>query len=178
MEFEEKQQLRLWWLYVLLGIETIIMCCIMLFDKGGMTLQQLKDTYFMPVFAILLPFLIVYMVNKSTLSLKIDQCGIAYRFWPFTGQKHISWTQVDKLYIRKYNALGEYGGWGLRRRLWFKWNDKAYILNDKSIGLQLELGHNRRLLFSTTKADELSLFLINLKRQYNIGAIETDVRER
>ena len=66
----------------------------------------------------------------------------------------------------------------MRTKLWFKFYDKAYIFNDNSIGLQLELGNRKRLLFSTAKAEELGLFLINLKTKYNIGAIETDVRER
>jgi hypothetical protein len=178
MEFEEKQQLRLWWLYVLFGIETIITLSLLFLGKNGMSFHELKDMYFLPIIGVLSPYVLVYFVNKSTLSLKIDQCGITYRFSPFARQKNISWTQVDKLYTRKYDAFGEYGGWGMRYKLWFKRNDKAYIFNDKSIGLQLELGHCKRILFSTAKADELSLFLINFKRQYNIGAIETDVRER
>lgn len=179
MVFEEKQQLKLWWLYILLGIETIIVCSILMLDKGGIGFQGLKKMYFMPILALLLPYLVVYLVTKSNLTIKIDQCGIGYRYSPFSRRLNaISWTQIEKVYLRKYNALGEYGGWGLRRKLWFKWNDKAYIFNDKSIGLQLELSNNKRILFSTTKADELSLFLINFKRQYNIGAIETDVRER
>jgi hypothetical protein len=178
MEFQEVQQLKLWWLYILLGIETIVIGSILFLDKGGITLQELKASYFAPIWAILFPYAIVYFVTNNKLNVKIDQCGVSYRYWPFTKQRSISWTKIDKMYLRKYDALGEYGGWGVKHRLWFKFNDKAYIFNDKNLGLQLELHTNKKLLFSTTKADELVLFLINLKRQYNIGAIETDVRER
>lgn len=179
MEFEEKQRLNFWWLYILLGIETIIVCSVFLLDKNGLNLQSLKKMYFLPVLAVLLPYLLIYLINKSALVMKIDQCGIAYRFSPFARRaKTISWTQIDRLYLRKYDALSEYGGWGLRSKLWFKFNDKAYIFNDKSIGLQVEMGNAKRVLFSIAQPDELSLFLINFKRQYNIGAIETDVRER
>lgn len=177
MEFEETQQLKLWWLYILLGIETIIVCSIIFLDKGGMSWQELKNIYFLPIFSILLPYVIVFVVTKNRLTLKIDQHGITYHYWPFVRKKHISWTAIKKAYLRKYDALGEYGGWGLRTRLWFKFNDKAYIFNDKILGLQLELDP-KKVLFSTEKPDELALFLINLKRQYNITAIETDVRER
>jgi hypothetical protein len=177
MEFEETQQLKLWWLYILLGIETIIVCSVLFFSKHKMDWEELKNVYFLPVLSIALPYLIIYIVTKNRLTLKIDQYGISYHYWPFVRKKHIAWTAVKKAYIRKYDALSEYGGWGLRTRLWFKFNDKAYIFNDKVLGLQLELDP-KKVLFSTEKPDELALFLINLKRQYNITAIETDVRER
>ena len=177
MEFEETQQLKLWWLYILLGIETIIVCSVIFLGKHKMGWEALKDVYFLPILSIALPYIIIYIVTKNRLTLKIDQYGISYHYWPFVRKKHISWTAVKKAYIRKYDALSEYGGWGLRTRLWFKFNDKAYIFNDKTLGLQLELDP-KKVLFSTEKPDELALFLINLKRQYNITAIETDVRER
>ncbi len=177
MEFEETQQLKLWWLYILLGIETIIVCSVLFLGKHKMGWKELKNIYFLPILSIALPYIIIYIVTKNRLTLKIDQYGISYHYWPFVRKKHISWTAVKKAYIRKYDALSEYGGWGLRTGLWFKFNDKAYIFNDKTLGLQLELDP-KKVLFSTEKPDELALFLINLKRQYNITAIETDVRER
>lgn len=178
MEYQEKQKLRLWWLYILLGIEATIILSIIFLDKAGMNLQDLKDVYFLPIFSILLPFIIVYFVTENELKLTINQTGITYRYWPFTKQRTIIWDQISKLYIRKYDAFSEYGGWGLRYKLWFKFNDKAFIFNDNTLGMQLELSNDKKVLFSTDKKDELGLFLINLKKQYNIGAIEIDVRER
>ncbi len=178
MEFEEKQQLKLWWLYILLGLETIVIGSILFLDKGGITFEELKETFFAPIWALLLPYAIVYFVTKNSLTVKIDQFGITYQYWPFTKQRILSWAHIDKIYLRKYDALGEYGGWGVKHRLWLKFNDKAYIFNDNNIGLQLELSSHKKLLFSTTKPEELNLFLINLKRTNSIGAIETDVRER
>lgn len=178
MEFEEKQKLTLWWLYILVGLETIVFCSILFLDKGGMSFQKLRELYFMPIWGILLPYVLIYFVNNNVLTVKINAFGVTYRYWPFTKQRSISWTQINKMYLRKYDALGEYGGWGVKSRLWFKFNDKAYIFNDNNIGLQLELSNQKKLLFSTKKPDEINLFLINLKRLNNIGAIETDVRQR
>ncbi|RZK42157.1 MAG: hypothetical protein EOO90_08755 [Pedobacter sp.] len=176
MQFQEKQRLNLWWLYILLGFETIIIGCVLFLDKGGITMAELERTYFAPVFALALPYVIIYFVTRNTLTVQLDSTGLTYRYWPFSRQKSISWTGIDKMYLRKYDALGEYGGWGVKHRLWFKMKDKAYIFNDENVGLQLELSNGRKLLFSTLKADELQLFLINLKRNHLIGAIETDVR--
>jgi hypothetical protein len=178
MEFQEKQRLNLWWLYILLGLETIVVGSIILFDKGGMSLNDLKEAYYIPIIALLLPYLIVYLITINSFFLQIDENGISYHYWPFSKKKVISWTGIESLYMRKYDALGEYGGWGVKTRLWFKLNDKAYIFNDSNLGLQLLLPNNKKILFSITNTDELNLFLINLKKRYNIGAIETDVRER
>lgn len=178
MEFIEKQQLKLWWLYILLGIETIIVCSLMFLSKDKMTWQEITSSHYLPIFAILLPYLIVYVVTKNSFTIKIDVNGINYRYWPFARNKFLAWQQIEKLYIRKFDALGEYGGWGYRYRLWFKFKDKAYIFNDANLGLQIELANNKKILFSTSKLEELTLFLINIKRTQHIGAIETDVRER
>lgn len=178
MEFTEKQQLKLWWLYILLGIETIVVCSIMFLSKDKMTWQEITAAHYFPIFAILLPYLIVYVVTKNSFSIKIDVTGINYRYWPFARNKFLAWQQIEKLYIRKFDALGEYGGWGYRYRLWFKFKDKAYIFNDANLGLQIELANNKKILFSTSKLEELTLFLINIKKTQHIGAIETDVRER
>ncbi|MGF1925789.1 MAG: hypothetical protein ACQUHE_16560 [Bacteroidia bacterium] len=178
MEFEEKQVLKLWWLYILLGLETIVMGSILFLSKHSITLQEAKETYFAPIWALLLPYAIVYVVTKNVFTLKIEHLGVTYRYWPFTKSKTVSWNQIEHIYLRKYDALAEYGGWGMRYRLWFKFRDKAYIFNDGNVGLQIELNDGKKILFSTSKPDELNLFLINLKRNHNISAIETDVRER
>ena len=176
MAFEEQQQLKLWWLYLLLGIETIIIASILLVGKNALSFKELKDAYFAPFFAILLPYVLIYLFNKSSLKVVIDQNGIEYQYWPFSRKKLISWKDINDAHLRKYDALGEYGGWGVKQRLWFKKHDKAYIFNDQPLGLQLYLANGEKILFSTEKPDELNLFLINLKRSYQIAAINTDVR--
>lgn len=178
MEFQEIQKLKLWWLYVWLGIAAIIILSILFLDKGGMSMQDLKDAYFLPIFSILIPFTIVYFVTENSLKLSINETGIIYSYWPFTKQRTIKWMDINKLYLRKYDSFSEYRGWGLHHKLWFKFSDKAVIFNDKRVGMQLVLNNQKKVLFSTDKPDELSPYLINLKRQHNIGAIETDVRER
>lgn len=107
------------------------------------------------------------------MTLQIGTEGISYKYFPFqTKLKLLSWGNMEKVYINKYNALGDYGGFGVRSRLWFKFNDKAYILNDKDKGLQIEFKNGKKLLFSSNKIEELQMFLINLKTRYNIQAIQ------
>jgi hypothetical protein len=173
MEFEEKQSLKLWWIYILLAINAVAITSIIIFDKGGMNFQDLRKMYFLPFLAIALPFVIIFLIQKNKLTLHITVDGINYKYFPFNSRNTIfHWINIDKVYINKYDALGDYGGWGIRYRLWFKFRDKAFLLNDKSRGLQIEFKNGKRLLFSSNKVDELELFLINLKTRYNIQAIQ------
>ena len=50
--------------------------------------------------------------------------------------KTIPWSQISKVYIRKYDAISEYGGWGFKQdALWSKKNGSA--LNEKgNLGIQ------------------------------------------
>ncbi|QPH40131.1 hypothetical protein [Pedobacter endophyticus] len=171
MEFEEKQALKIWWLYLVMGATTLPTIAI-LFSKYGPGLEGMKEMYFAPVFAALSPFLIVFLIQKSKLKLKLTEAGFSYRYFPFhIKTKVLDWAAIEKAYIRKYDAFSEYGGFGVGIRLWFKFSDRAYILNDKNKGLQLELKNGKKLLFSSNKIDEMELFLINLKIKYNIEAI-------
>jgi len=173
MEFEEQQHLKLWWLYLLVGVDAIIVLCIVLFDKGGMSFTDLKAVYFAPLWAVILPFAIIYLIQQNVLTLRINEEGIYYRYFPFKARlKYLKWDEIAKAHITKYDAFGDYGGYGVKIRLWFKFDDKAYILNDKNRGLQLEFKNGKKLLFSSNRIDEMELFLINLKTRYHIQAIQ------
>ncbi|WP_231490820.1 hypothetical protein [Pedobacter sp. Leaf170] len=172
MEFIEKQELKIWWLYLITGLTIFPTAAILFFYEGGSSNQELKAMYFVPVALLLLPFLIIFIIQKNQLTLTINSKGFSYRYFPFQ-QKLVThlWDDIEEAYIRKYDAFSEYGGYGVKMRLWFKFKDKAYLMNDKSRGLQFVLKNGRKLLFSSNKVDELELFLINLKTRHNIKAI-------
>jgi len=173
MEFEEKQGLKIWWLYLIMGAAIFPSIAVLIFNKKGPDFEELKRMYFAPILSIMSPFLIVYLIQRSKLTLNINKDGISYRYFPFNMKRNFSnWMDIEKAYIRKYDAFSEYGGYGVKNRLWFKLRDKAYILNDGNIGLQVEYKNGKKALFSTNKIEEMESFLINLKTRYNIQAIQ------
>jgi hypothetical protein len=176
MIFEEKQKLNLWWLYILFGIQAIIILSISLLGDTGMSLAELQQIYYLPIVAIAFIFALVYFINQNYLLLKINEAGICYKYWPFSKTKKISWSNINHTYLRKYDALGEYGGWGFRYRLWFKWNDKAFLFDGDSVGLQVVFTNGKKLLFSTAKKEQLRQFLEMLKQKHQLLMIDTDVR--
>ncbi|MDN3585411.1 hypothetical protein QWY86_01945 [Pedobacter aquatilis] len=172
MEFEEKQGLKIWWLYLITGLTILPTVLILGFYQDGPSLQDLKKMYFAPVLALFLPFLIIFIIQKNQLTLTINSKGFSYRYFPFQRKSRTyHWEHIEAAYVRKYDAFSEYGGYGVKHRLWFNFKDKAYLMNDKSRGFQINFRNGKKLLFSSNKVDELELFLINLKIRYNIQAI-------
>lgn len=176
MIYEEKQKLNLWWLYILFGIQAIIILSITLVGEKAISFSELKEIYFLPIISVVFIFILAYFINQNYLLLTVDNSGITYKYWPFTPTKTILWEDIESAYLRKYNALGEYGGWGFRYRLWFKWNDRAFIFDGGDSGLQLVLKNRRKILFGTNNPDELKQFLINLKNKQQLLMIDTNGR--
>lgn len=81
----------------------------------------------------------------------IDETGVNYRFFPFhTSKRNIPWSDIEKCYTRKYNPIGEFGGWGVR--VGFGRN-KAYNVKGNR-GIQLVLKTGKKILLGTQKEDE------------------------
>ncbi|MAD97222.1 MAG: hypothetical protein CMB99_07855 [Flavobacteriaceae bacterium] len=78
-----------------------------------------------------------------------------YRFFPFhLKYKLILWKEIANCYVRKYDAVTEYGGWGFKGgALWKKSNGKAINVSG-DIGIQLELVNGKKLLIGTQKESE------------------------
>ena len=175
MEFRETQKLKLWWLYILLGMEALVIFLLMFIGKQSITFDELHEMNYFPVAIVILPFGLVYLINAIPFKYEISVDGIKYRYFSLTGKYNfIPWQSTKAVYLKKYDAMGEYGGWGVKSRLWFKLKDKAYIFNDNDTGLQIELKNGKKILFSTNKLDELKLFLYNFNERYRIPAINNN----
>jgi hypothetical protein len=100
---------------------------------------------------------------------RIDETGIHYKFFPFHwSYKIIEWHDLDKVYVRKYDGLIEYGGWGLKGgTLWNKAEGKALNVSG-DIGIQLELKNGKKLLIGTQKRKEMETVLSYYKTKLNI----------
>jgi hypothetical protein len=77
---------------------------------------------------------------------------------PF-GRRRIRWENVEKAYIRDYNPLIEYGGWGIRYG--FGGKGVAYSVGGGRQGLQLVLNSGQKILIGTKKGEELKNFIEN-----------------
>jgi len=100
------------------------------------------------------------LVVSVRLYTNIDVNGISYQFYPFQLKyRNIFWEDLSQCYVRKYNPICEYGGWGFKA--WISGQAVNIKGND---GLQLVHKDGKKLLIGTSKPDELKSALISLGR--------------
>jgi len=153
IEFYEQQQKHSWWYWVLLtGLNLwTIYGCIRQVAYGqpfgnnpasDMTLIIITVSILL-ITSVLLSLKLITLINKD---------GIFVRFHPIQlKRKYFSWDEIEQAYIRKYNAVLEYGGWGYRWAL----RNKAYNVSG-NIGLQLVLKNGKKILIGTNNPEELT----------------------
>jgi hypothetical protein len=100
------------------------------------------------------------LLKQIKLITQITTDGIQVRFAPLQRNFQLyRWDDIDQLFIRTYNPVLEYGGWGLR----FGPSGSAYNASG-DVGLQLVLHGNYKILIGTTKPELLIDVLQNLGR--------------
>jgi hypothetical protein len=129
-----------------------------------------------------IPLLIIVSIYFISLKTIINNEGIYVKIFPFYRKyKHFAWSEIQKIYIRKYSPLLEYGGWGYRFSLFkFKfsfitkiryWGNSRRLLNSSKSraitvsgnkGLQLEFTDGSKLLIGTHKPEYLTEILKEL----------------
>ncbi len=104
------------------------------------------------------PLLVItILILNMRLDTLIKKNGIYVRFFSFHWYfKKFPWKKIALSYIRKYSAIADYGGWGIRLGLFGKgkaWN----VSGDK--GLQLEFTNGKKLLIGTNQPEALAATL-------------------
>ncbi|WP_299110184.1 hypothetical protein [uncultured Tenacibaculum sp.] len=155
--FKEEQRFIQLWLIVLLAVSTIVPLVIVIREylNDKTSLYNFLATLALILFA-------TGFIFFFKLKTRIDEYGIHYQFFPFhLKSRLIKWSFVKKAYIRKYDAISEYGGWGLKNLFWKK-NGRAINVSG-NIGIQLEFVNGKKLLIGTLKEQEATSVLQTYK---------------
>lgn len=151
--FEEKQRFRLIWLWIiLLSIDAFFLYGVLRQVVNGQQFgsKQISNTELL-VAASLMMFLTMLFVFVR-LETQIRKDGIYVRFFPFQLRfRKYSWDNIAQSFVRKYNPIVEYGGWGFR--LGFSGKGKAYTVSGDT-GIQLVFANGSKLLIGTKKESE------------------------
>jgi hypothetical protein len=152
--FKESQRFKQWWLWLILfSIHGIFLYGIyqQIILEQPFGDRPLSNTGLLIAESIFVLFtLAFYGFHLETL---IKDDGIYVRFLPFHRSfNYYSWDKIEKVYIRKYSPLKEFGGWGLRFGL--KGNGEALNISGNR-GLQIVFKNKRKLLIGTNKVVEL-----------------------
>jgi len=152
--FYEKQRFRQWWLWLIIIFLLGFTIYSFIADNESFSTSEMIASF--AVTAII--FILFFIIKLET---KIDELGIRVRLFPFHLQfKYFPWKNIQKVYIREYSPIGEYGGWGLRIVSFGK--GKAYNISG-NFGLQIVFKDGKKLLIGTQKAVEMKKFLSDIQ---------------
>lgn len=163
--FKEQQRFNQLWLIMLMVVSMLVPIGIIvgtyIKDPNSFTPMEFVGIMALMIFA----SVFIFMFKLTT---RIDENGIYYQFFPFHLKfKHIKWNEIDKAYIRNYDALTEYGGWGIKGGKFWK-KDKGTAVNvSGDIGIQLELKSGKKLLIGTQLKNESEMVLQTYKTKLN-----------
>lgn len=158
--FHEQQRFRQVWLWLLFGAITLPLS----FLLGRGVHQQLilgrpfgdhpvNDVVLVAIFVsvIALHAAVIALFWMARLDVAVTPREVSIRFVPFHRMpRRIPLAQVSDVRARRYSAIGEYGGWGIRVGL----SGRAYnVFGDH--GVQLTLADGKRILIGSQRSEEL-----------------------
>jgi len=149
--FIETQKFRKWWLWIfILGIDFAFAFSI--FKKMEATEISFQNLIQSP--DVIIPLITLILVTSlflfARLDTKITKKGIFVRFYPIRiNYKFLPWDSIQEINLVKYNALLEYGGWGIR------YGDGKALNTSGNRGLKIKFKNQKKLLIGTNKPDEL-----------------------
>ncbi len=152
LSFQEVQQFRQDWLWVILAFSTVMVVTTTGFSIILDILSEnwSNETIFLLAIVILFGFGLPLFFYRLKMITDVRKDGIYIRFFPFS--RKILFSELKSYVARTYRPIGEYGGWGVR----CNWGGKGMAYNvSGNRGVQLELTSGKRILIGSQKPDEL-----------------------
>lgn len=158
--FEEKQRFNQWWLYVIFAMVLAVLLIGIYKNSDGLTNFH-SPVLILLLLAGILPMAIILWMQLET---RIDQEGIRVNYIPFRfSEKFFSWKEIEKCYVRKYNPLIEYGGWGIKGL----GNKKAYNVSG-NLGIQIVTRDKKSFLIGTRQPDAARAAIKNYEHKTQV----------
>jgi hypothetical protein len=140
--FKEKQGFNQGWLRFLMPalVSIAVIISIIQFYTNDDSLAE-------AIVAIILFAILTAILFTIQMKTEIKAAGIYVQFAPFQRKPSFyPWENIRAVYIRQYNPLQEYGGWGMRSGLMGR--GTAYNISG-TIGIQLVFKNGKRHLIGT-----------------------------
>jgi hypothetical protein len=99
------------------------------------------------------------VVTNTKMVTQIRDDGIYVRFPPFqNGYQKFLWKDIRQVYIRRYNAVNEYMGWGIKTGPM----GKGYTVAGE-MGIQIVLKNNYKILIGTQQSEKVDAILKGMR---------------
>ncbi|WP_420575954.1 hypothetical protein [Ekhidna sp.] len=159
---EEQSFVGTWLFYLVIGV------CVLATLGAAIPIWLEKETnegIIGVVIAVVVCFGVIMLFVYSKLYVTIDDKAIYYRYPPFVNsEKKLTQADIKEAYVRKYQPIWEYGGWGYRIR-----PGKGRAMNIAgNQGLQLILSDGKQLLIGTQKPEAMKQAVRRLKENWGL----------
>lgn len=158
IHFKETQRFTQWWLWLII-ISAATLCLYGAFQQivlGKPFGNNPGPDWLLIVVAVIVGVLIPLAFLKLSLRVFVRDDGIRIIFFPLHLKGLvIPYDRIARFYVRKYRAIREYGGWGIR----FGPGGKAYNVKG-SLGLQLELSDGEKILIGSQQPERLASAIV------------------
>ena len=160
--FTETQKFTQWWVFLILALTTVPFVIGFVYQE---TTGKLIGNHPMGNNQYILALIIVCLVNSlffiMRLQTKIDSDGIHVRFFPFKlNYGHYKWDEIEKVSVRNYEPISEYGGWGIR----YSFNHGKALTTSGNQGIQMETKSGKKILIGTQKPEEAEIAIRQLRK--------------
>lgn len=151
--FIEEQKFTQIWLFLVLAFSFVMVTIPIVKDWDAIS-QGSFGKIMNNLGGLLAIIFVLALFNIFKLKTRIDEKGIYYQYLPFHfSYRFLPWNSIAKCYVRNYNAIFEFGGWGLKFS--FRKSKGKSITVKGAIGLQLELMDGKKILIGTQKKEEI-----------------------
>lgn len=96
---------------------------------------------------------VALIYTSIRLTCQITDSGITVRYFPFQpNATTFTWTQIEDVYLRDFNPLQEFRGWGIK----YGFNGtKSYTMAGNTYGIQINLKDGGQVLIGTRRWDDV-----------------------
>ena len=99
------------------------------------------------------------------LETKIDSKGVHYRYFPFHRKTRLlKWEEIESIQVTQYSPFSDYGGWGLRYRL-FDFSDLLLNVSGNK-GIKIETKSGKKFMIGTQEEDAAKTEIENFKLKF------------
>ena len=151
--YREEQRFRQTWVLVLvLGVAGLIWWIFIRQIWLGQTVgDEQAPEWLIWLLWVFVGLALPYFFLRARLVFEVTQNAILVRF-AYVYRRVIPLSEVQTVEVRTYNAVKEYGGWGIKG-----WTTKNVAYNvSGNRGVQLTLRDDRKVMLGSQAADELA----------------------
>lgn len=146
---EKQSYLKSYWLILLLALDAYL-----IYESLSTNIETGFDFSFIVSAVVITLVSVLFLILR--LETTISSKGVYLRYFPFQlRSKLFFWDDIEKVSVRKYQTIFEFGGWRLRNGLS---KNKTYNIYGNK-GLQLEFKNGINLIIGTMKAKEIEAVL-------------------